>query len=71
MFNKFMTQREHIALVMDEYGGVAGVVTLEDVIETMIGMEIVDESDSHEDLQKMARQAWVKRAKSMGIKIED
>lgn len=69
LFNKFMTQREHVALVMDEYGGFAGLVTFEDIIETMLGMEIVDESDRHEDMQLLARRSWERRAKAMGIEI--
>jgi len=70
LFEKLIEQREHIALVVDEYGSVSGIVSQEDVIETLLGLEIMDESDSVADLQLQARKSWEKRAKKMGI-IED
>ncbi|QYY35033.1 hemolysin family protein [Ruficoccus sp. ZRK36] len=56
LFLQFLRKREHMAIVVDEFGGFAGVVTLEDVIETMIGHEIMDEIDKVEDLRKLARE---------------
>ncbi len=47
--------RSHVALVADEYGGTAGLVTLEDVMETLLGREIIDESDRVVDMQELAR----------------
>jgi CBS domain containing-hemolysin-like protein len=70
LFEKFISQREHIALVVDEYGSVSGLVTMEDVIETLLGLEIMDESDNVADLQQLARKSWETRAKRMGL-IED
>ncbi len=67
LFNTFVEKREHIALVVDKFGGVAGVATMEDAIETLIGMEIVDEYDNIDDMQSLARKNWEKRAKNLGI----
>jgi len=70
LFDKLIKEREHIALVVDEYGSVSGLVSQEDVIETLLGLEIMDETDSVADLQALARKSWETRAKKMGI-IED
>ncbi|MEJ2422547.1 MAG: CNNM domain-containing protein [Acidobacteriota bacterium] len=58
MLTNFLTSRSHIAVALDEYGGIAGVVTLEDLIETLLGAEIVDERDRVVDLQETARKRW-------------
>ncbi len=67
LFDRLMKKRENIALVVDEFGGMAGIATMEDVIETMLGMEIVDESDRNEDMQVLARKNWQQRAKRLGL----
>ena len=67
LFDKLIKEKEHIALVVDEYGSVSGLVSQEDVIETLLGLEIMDESDSVADLQALARKSWESRAKRMGI----
>jgi CBS domain containing-hemolysin-like protein len=56
LLTTFLKNRRHIAIVSDEYGGVAGLVTLEDLLETLLGEEIVDETDHVVDLQQSARQ---------------
>ncbi len=55
LLKTFQTAREHLGVVVDEYGGISGGITLEDVLEVLIG-EIVDETDKSEDLQALARQ---------------
>jgi len=71
LFERLLEKQEHIAVVVDEYGGLSGVVTMEDVVETLIGMEIVDEADAIEDMQKLARKNWIERAKRLGIVLPD
>ncbi|MCG8456855.1 MAG: hemolysin family protein [Holophagales bacterium] len=55
LLSEFLRRRRHLLAVIDEYGGIAGVVSLEDVMETLIGEEIVDETDRDVDLQEVAR----------------
>jgi len=71
LFQQFLAQREQIAVVVDSFGSVSGVVTMEDVVETLIGIEIVDETDRVVDLQKLARENWQDRAKKMGISVHE
>ncbi len=61
VLNDFMVRQEHIALVIDEYGGTAGIVTMEDAIESLLGIEITDESDVVENLRKLAEQRFKRR----------
>ncbi len=70
LFDQLIEKREHLALVVDEFGSVSGMVTQEDIIETLLGLEIVDESDGDEDLQVLARKLWENRAKKYGL-IDD
>ncbi len=67
LFEQLVETRNHMALVVDEYGTVSGLVTMEDVIETLLGLEIMDESDNVSDLQVQARKNWETRAKKLGI----
>ncbi len=65
-----LDKRHHIAVVIGEYGETKGVVTLEDVVETLLGIEIVDEGDKVDDMQHMARQLWAKRARALGVEVD-
>ena len=58
IWEKFLEKKEHISVIIDEYGTFRGIVTLEDVIETMLGQEIVDETDEVVDMQKYAKEQW-------------
>lgn len=58
LLDRFLKRREHLFLVEDEYGQTAGIVTLEDAVETLLGREIMDESDTVEDMQQLARSRY-------------
>ena len=60
VWEKMLAKKEHISVVIDEYGCFRGIVTMEDIIETVLGFEIVDENDKVEDMQKLARDKWAK-----------
>ncbi len=70
LFDRLLNERTHMALVADEYGGTEGLVTMEDVVETLLGLEIVDEGDKVQDMQELARQQWRRRALRQGIIVE-
>ena len=60
IWEKMLAKKEHISVILDEYGSLRGIVTLEDVIETMLGHEIVDEKDEVVDMQEYAKEQWKK-----------
>ena len=67
LFSFLMERNEHIAIVVDEYGGMEGIITMEDIIETLLGMEIMDEMDNIEDMQQLAKNNWAQRGKKLGL----
>jgi CBS domain containing-hemolysin-like protein len=69
-FTLLLRQTSHIAMVVDEYGDLQGILTLEDIFETLLGMEIVDEGDANVDMQELARDRWKQRAEEMGFGSE-
>ncbi|THB72304.1 MAG: HlyC/CorC family transporter [Gammaproteobacteria bacterium] len=69
VFSEMMRKSEHIMLIVDEYGTLEGIITMEDVFETIIGLEIIDEHDKNMDMQALAKKKWLKKANKKGIKI--
>jgi len=57
-WEQMLATREQLAVLVDEYGGIAGLVTMEDIVETLLGLEIVDERDAVSDMQAYARERW-------------
>jgi CBS domain containing-hemolysin-like protein len=66
---EFLRYKTHIALIVNEYGTVRGILTLEDILETLIGREIIDEGDKDIDMQKLAKRLWKAKAKKHGIEV--
>lgn len=68
-FEQVLHKRAHIMMIVDEYGGMEGIITMEDIFETLLGLEIMDESDKVADMQQHAKRMWKKRAHEMGLDI--
>ncbi|GAB56777.1 hypothetical protein GPUN_2663 [Glaciecola punicea ACAM 611] len=64
-FDHFLNSRVHMLLVVDEYGGLEGILTLEDLLESLLGIEIVDERDTTVSMKKLAKIMWKRREKKM------
>ncbi|MEM9529123.1 MAG: CBS domain-containing protein, partial [Bacteroidota bacterium] len=71
LIDLMLERREPIAMVVDEFGGMEGIVTMEDAMETLLGLEIMDEMDTSQDMQDLARQRWRKRAEAMGLDLTE
>ncbi len=70
-YEHMLESRAQIMLAVDEFGTMMGVVTLEDILETLLGLEIVDEGDKTPDMQELARRLWKRRAREMGLQIDE
>jgi len=62
---QLLEKRQQLAVAVDEYGVTAGVITVEDLLETLLGLEILDEKDAVADLQRMARERWQARQRKL------
>ncbi|MCE9679221.1 hemolysin family protein [Shewanella sp. AS1] len=71
LFQLMIKRNTKIAMVVDEYGSAQGLVTLEDIIESLLGLEIVDKNDPVTDMQQLARRLWKRRMTHKGIRISD
>ncbi|MDO4441207.1 MAG: CNNM domain-containing protein [Moraxella sp.] len=71
LLDLMLKERVHIALAVGEFGEVKGLVSLEDVLETLLGLEIVDEFDRVDDMQILARQLMDRRMSRIGAKLEN
>ena len=66
-YENLLTGKSHMAITVDEYGTIQGLVTQEDIVETLIGLEITDELDKVEDMQVFAHKRWRERMEAIGI----
>lgn len=69
-FDHFLNSRVHMLLVVDEYGGLEGILTLEDLLESLLGIEIVDEQDTTVSMKRLAKIMWKRREKRMANQFQ-
>lgn len=70
IYNRLIREKSHLSLIVDEFGTVQGLVTLEDVMESLIGLEILDELDKVKNMQSLAQKRWRERTEAMGIDLD-
>ena len=61
IWESLLKTKDQIACIIDDYGAFQGIITLEDIMETILGMEIIDENDTITDMQQYAKERWLKR----------
>lgn len=71
IWEKMMKKKEQISIVINEYGGFQGILTMEDIIESVLGLEIMDEKDMVADMQKLAKERWQKKRKDNSLLEEE
>ena len=71
ILEKMLDHHEHLALVVDDFGGTSGLITMEDVVETLLGTEILDETDLVQDLRKHARERWKRRTSRLQQRVSE
>ncbi len=71
IWERLLEKKEHVSAILDEYGSLRGIVTMEDVIETMLGQEIVDEKDEVVDMQEYAKDQWAQAQADLIVKAEE
>lgn len=69
LMDALLKRRQHLAVVVSEFGETRGLVTLEDLVETLLGEEIMDEGDRIADMQVVARELWKRRARANGVEL--
>jgi CBS domain containing-hemolysin-like protein len=67
LLKELIIKKEHMALIIDEHGGMQGIITMEDIIEAILGLEIMDEKDIEANMQELAKKKWKMRKKDLNI----